>query len=64
MVVSFDKSRAVSEGDLTSYMNTLAKRHHLVAAFHLLKDATQWGLVDADTGAVFYVLWPPWVRHK
>ncbi|PNW83149.1 hypothetical protein CHLRE_06g308650v5 [Chlamydomonas reinhardtii] len=64
VVVSFDKSRAVSEGDLTSYMNTLAKRHHLVAAFHLLKDATQWGLVDADTGAVFYVLWPPWVRHK
>ncbi|KAG2436100.1 hypothetical protein HYH02_011611 [Chlamydomonas schloesseri] len=64
VVVSFDKARAVSEGDLTSYMNTLAKRHHLVAAFHLLKDATQWGLVDADTGAVFYVLWPPWVRHK
>ncbi|KAG2426311.1 hypothetical protein HXX76_013068 [Chlamydomonas incerta] len=64
VVVSFDKSRAVSEGDLTSYMNTLAKRHHLVAAFHLLKDATQWGLVDGDTGAVFYVLWPPWVRHK
>ncbi len=64
MVVSFDRSRAVAEGDVTSYMNTLAKRHHLVAAFHLLKDSTQWGLSDPGSGAVFYVMWPPWVRHR
>ncbi|PNH10444.1 hypothetical protein TSOC_002837 [Tetrabaena socialis] len=42
VVASFDKGRAVAEGDLSAYMNTLAKRHPLVAAFQLGKDATQY----------------------
>jgi hypothetical protein len=35
-----------------------------VSAFHLLKDATQWGLLDEDGRTVFYVMWPPWCRHR
>ncbi|KXZ54593.1 hypothetical protein GPECTOR_4g658 [Gonium pectorale] len=64
VVFSFDRNRAVAEGDISSYMNTLAKRHHLVASYQLLKDATQWGLVDAASQGVFFVMWPPWVRHR
>ncbi|GIL52861.1 hypothetical protein Vafri_8631 [Volvox africanus] len=64
VVVSFQMSTAVQEGDLSSYMNTLCKRNHVVATYQLIKDATRWGLVDEGTGAVFYVMWPPWVRHR
>lgn len=64
VVVSFDIGRAVCEGDLSSYMNQLAKANAHVLAYNLAKDATQWGLVDEMSGAVFYVLFPPWVRQK
>ncbi|GLI59937.1 hypothetical protein VaNZ11_001987 [Volvox africanus] len=64
VVASFQMSTAVEEGDLSSYMNTLCKRNHVVATYQLTKDATRWGLVDEGTGAVFYVMWPPWVRHR
>ncbi|EFJ47320.1 hypothetical protein VOLCADRAFT_120968 [Volvox carteri f. nagariensis] len=64
VVASFHQPSAVQEGDLSAYMNTLAKRNHVMSTFQLTKDATRWGLVDEDSGAVFYVLWPPWVRHR
>ncbi|GLC33522.1 hypothetical protein PLESTM_000080500 [Pleodorina starrii] len=64
VVACFHKASAVSEGDLSSYMNTFAKRDHVVATYQLTKDATRWGLVDEASGAAFYVLWPPWVRHR
>jgi hypothetical protein len=64
IVMSFDRARAITEGDLSSYMNTLAKASPMAAAYRLFKDASQWGLVDEETQAVFYVMWPPWVRHR
>lgn len=64
IVMSFERGRAITEGDLSSYMNTLSKTSPMVAAYRLLKDASQWGLVDEETQAVFYVMWPPWVRHR
>ena len=35
-----------------------------VSEYHLSKDGSQWGLVDPETQAVFYLFWPPWVRHR
>ncbi|KAL6759204.1 hypothetical protein V8C86DRAFT_1351378 [Haematococcus lacustris] len=64
LVLSFDRTCAVVEGDLSSYMQNLAKNSALVAEYHLAKDGIQWGLVDPETQAVFYLLWPPWVRHR
>ncbi len=32
--------------------------------YKLTKDGSQWGIEDADTNAVFYLFWPPWVRHR
>eukprot|EP00798_Chlamydomonas_sp_ICE-L_P030306 gene30306-35295_t len=64
IVISFDKVEALSQGDLGNYMNNFAKCNHLVSEFRLLKDASQWGMVDEDTQTIFYVLWPPWVRHR
>lgn len=64
LVITFDRTRASSEGDLSTYMNHMAKNSKLAADFLLAKDAIQWGLVDSESPAVFYVLWPPWVHHK
>lgn len=64
IVMSFDKNRAVAEGDLSSYMNQLSKVNNHVLSYGLTKDSTQWGMVDEDTQSVFFVFWAPWVRHK
>lgn len=64
VVVSFDRRRALAEGDLPTYMQNLVKSHWLVAEYSLVKDGTQWGLVDDETQSVFYLMWPPWVRHR
>jgi len=64
VVLSFDKVRATSEGDLPAYMANMVKHGALVAEYKLVKDGAQWGLVDSETQSVFYVMWPPWVRHR
>lgn len=64
IVITFDKGRAVIEGDLSAYMNHMAKNSLLVSQFHLSKDSVQWGLGDSDSPAVFYVYWPPWLHHR
>ncbi len=100
IVVSFDRGSAVLEGDLSSYMQHMAKNHWLVSAgsnsfphpygvagqgvptqvvklatecchgcaqtaeYRLTKDGSQWGIEDRETQSVFYLFWPPWVRHR
>ena len=64
VVMCFDKERAVTEGDMSSYMQHFQKGSRIVAEYKLVKDGSQWGLVDTETGSVFFVLWPPWVRHR
>jgi len=64
MVVAFDQLKAVAEGDLPAYMQQLVLHHCLVAEYKLTKDGTQWGLEDQESGSVFYLLWPPWQRHR
>ena len=64
VVLCFDKSTAVTEGDLSAYMQNVVKNAALVAEYKLVKDASQWGLMDEATQSVFYVFWPPWVRHR
>ncbi|GFH20638.1 predicted protein, partial [Haematococcus lacustris] len=51
LVLSFDRTCAVVEGDLSAYMQNLAKNSALVAEYHLAKDGIQWGLVDPETQA-------------
>jgi hypothetical protein len=96
LVMCFDRSQAVLEGDLSAYMQQLAKSHWLVGRrpahlpsqyvlgqhmsgqpllepthplpqineYRLTKDGTHWGVEDLQTQSVFYLVWPPWVRHR
>lgn len=64
IVISFDKAEALVQGDLAMYMNNFAKNNREVHEFRLIKDASQWGLIDTDTQTIFFVLWPPWQRHR
>eukprot|EP00955_Chlamydomonas_euryale_P083098 363798-Chlamydomonas_euryale.AAC.3 len=64
VVLCFDRAAAVATGDLSSYMQNFVRAGRLAAEFRLVKDAAQWGILDDETGSVFYVLWPPWVRHR
>lgn len=51
-------------GDMSSYMQNFQKSSRIASEFKLVKDGTQWGLLDPETQGVFYVVWPPWVRHR
>ncbi|GAX83969.1 hypothetical protein CEUSTIGMA_g11393.t1 [Chlamydomonas eustigma] len=64
LVMCFDKLRAVGEGDLSTYMRNVVKLGKIAADYRLMKDGTQWGLLDVETQSVFFVVWPPWVRHR
>lgn len=64
MVMSFQRDRAILEGDLSAYMNQMAKVNSTVSDFALRKDASEWGVVEIGSQMAFYLLWPPWVRHR
>eukprot|EP00877_Chromochloris_zofingiensis_P007766 jgi/Chrzof1/3242/Cz12g17030.t1 len=65
LVISFDRTAAVKEGDITAYMNQMAKQGDLVIQYRLTKDTAKWGLLEDDGGtSVFYVFWPPWTTHR
>eukprot|EP00201_Polytomella_parva_P023427 CAMPEP_0175039474 /NCGR_PEP_ID=MMETSP0052_2-20121109/607_1 /TAXON_ID=51329 ORGANISM="Polytomella parva, Strain SAG 63-3" /NCGR_SAMPLE_ID=MMETSP0052_2 /ASSEMBLY_ACC=CAM_ASM_000194 /LENGTH=696 /DNA_ID=CAMNT_0016301337 /DNA_START=575 /DNA_END=2662 /DNA_ORIENTATION=- len=69
VVASFHRASAILEGDLTAYMARVASSTtvswiSVVASFRLVKDPTQWGIVDSESGTVFYVFWPPWIRRR
>ena len=63
IVMCFEKER-IGDGDITSYMNLMARANDIVKEFSLKKDASRWGVTDADVPQVYYVFWPPWVHKK
>ena len=46
VVVSFDTDAAVEEGDVTEYMNELARLNSVPGSWQLCKSAPHWGLVQ------------------
>ena len=66
LVIEFDAHAAEEEGDLTTFMNHMAKDHITVLEFQLTRDPTKWGLITegGDDPGAYYVMWPPWVSHR
>ena len=49
---------------MSSYMQHFQKCSRIVSEYKLVKDGAQWGILDTETESVFFVFWPPWVRHR
>jgi hypothetical protein len=65
IVACFDEVQAAAEGDLSSYMQVLAKSSHPVMSdYKLVKDSSQWGVRDEDTASRFFAFLPPWAKKK
>ncbi|KAI8466205.1 MAG: hypothetical protein J3K34DRAFT_524737 [Monoraphidium minutum] len=64
VVVSFSRGLAAAEGDVSAYMNRLARSGGTALQFRLCKDAARWGVVEDEGDTAFYALWPPWSPHR
>lgn len=64
IVICFDEIAAAEEGDLSSFMQALAKSSEPVIAGNQLVKSSQWGVRDDDTASRFYAFWPPWAKKR
>ncbi|DBB12886.1 TPA: hypothetical protein ACH3X3_005647 [Trebouxia sp. C0006] len=62
VVVSFDAAVAEQEGDLTGYMNELARLNSVPGSWQLCKSTANWGQVQG--GVIHFTLKPTWVSNK
>jgi len=62
--IRFDYESVDVPKGLHAYMNTLINTNDIMIKYKLKRIVSYWGLKSDDSKYLYYMIGPPWCRHK